>query len=131
MAQSFLNIIIKLLILIILLPIWLPLLIFFEVVLRPFLMLFTQIIDSCSNGVRLLAVLAVTVLFFWVVQIAYLLWAFVQIPKNVIKYMEITDIGKALGNLLWEDDNKVENFFNGWLSGINSQASRDEYVSIA
>jgi cytochrome b subunit of formate dehydrogenase len=99
-------------------------------VLRPFVLLFSQIIDSCSNGLRLLAVLAITILFFWAVQITFLVWAFVQIPKNVIAYMETTDIGKAIGCLLWESHNAVESSLDKWMSSINSGVSRDEYVSV-
>lgn len=55
---------------------------------------------------------------FGVIQLVFIAQSFSQMPKNVAKYFKCPYFKEAIKLLIWEENNKMENYIDDFLENI-------------
>jgi len=106
---------------------WIPILCLNQWLIRPLLLVFKQFASSCPRNLKkALVVFLAGVLGFAVIQLMFIGQSFVQMPKNINKFMKCSSIKIGYKMLIWEDKNSMENNINEFFNDIGS-ALKPEY----
>ncbi len=111
--------------------IWLPIAFLVQIMVRPAVLCFMQVVKNMHNTLKFILIVVLGVICFPIIQVMFVFYSFIQIPRNIAAAIKILEVKHMYIRLLWEDSNNIEQTIDNYLDEIKiGQQSDYEMVSI-